>query len=171
MISLSEFICEGLNNIDKHKAIGNATTWYYYQNQIKKDIKYHKEIKDSFIENEKPSENDLINEISKVWQPGEMSQYNGLASRYIAHYMLKNMDLKCVWAGITDNQKFTIYYLPADSKARYCDTYVESDENVGYNTNGGFHGNESDINWFNDDIKSRKDFAKIVMKTINKIKK
>lgn len=170
MISLVESIYESLNNKGKIKAIGDKTTQYFYQRQIKNEIKYYKEIKDSFIKNEKPSENDLIDGISKVWSPGEMAEYNGLASRYIAHYMLKNMNLKCVWAGITNNQKFTIYYLPADSKARYSDTYVESDENVGYNTNGGFHGDESNILWLNKNIKSRKDFAKIVMETINKIK-
>lgn len=43
-------------------------------------------------------------------------------------------------------------------------------EMAGYNTNSGFHRDESNILWLNKNIKSRKDFAKIVMETINKIK-
>lgn len=174
MLGLSEFICEAVNVQGKIKATGDSTSFGSYLSQIKFEMKYHKEIKMPFYKIDNPTDKEFIDAFSKYWSPTNGGNDNdGYAARCVAHYLLKNMNLKCVSARIAGegtNKKFKIYYMPLDSKARYCSDYVESDENTAYSTIDGFHVNEDEIHWYNKDIKNRTDLAKIVLKTIKKIK-
>lgn len=183
MKSLTDYITEAISDDFKKTYFDNKPlkvdsncTWASYQNEIKHDMKHYKEVKEKFIKLEKPTDDEFIKAFSEAWYPGEGDTKNSYASKYVAHYMATNLGLKCVtaWnagrAGSTEKH-FTIYYMPLDSKGRNCSTYVTAEENTAYQTHGGYHGSESDIHWIDEKaVKSRKDFAEIVLKLMKSVK-
>ena len=56
-----------------------------------------------------------------------------------------------------------------DSKSRTVIPEEPIKEITEYRTNGGFHGDEKNIIWIGNKIKSRKDFAEIVFNYIKEI--
>ena len=114
--------------------------------------------------------NNFIEEFSKAWYPGEGEN---MGAYYIVNFCDKNYNVRIFKAGITrehgKNSHFQIAWLPMDSKSRSVFPEEPTEEITEYYTNGGFHGNENDIIWVGNKIKSRKDFAEIVYNYIKSI--
>lgn len=114
--------------------------------------------------------NNFIEEFAKAWYPGEGEN---IGAYYIVNFCKKNYNVKIFKANMTHeygkNDHFQIAWLPMDSKARIVIPEDPTEEITEYRTNGGFHGNEKDIIWVGNTIKSRKDFAKIIFNYIKSI--
>lgn len=124
----------------------------------------------SFNKNTFEKEN-FIDEFSKIWHPGEGET---IGNYYLALYCAKNYNVKLINANNFGNytrgeQHFSIAYVPLDSKKRSTNWEKPCEENTSFTTKGGYHGNESDIIWHNDKIKSRKDYAKIIYQYLEDI--
>ena len=96
-----------------------------------------------------------------------------MGAYYIVNFCKKNYNVKIYRASITSeygkNGHFQIAWLPMDSKSRTVIPEEPTEEITEYRTNGGFHGDEKNIMWVGNKIKSRKDFAEIVFNYIKTI--
>lgn len=160
MKRLTEYICEAISdrwNDSYGKSLNKASGTLYT------DAKKFANNIPSFNKNTFEKEN-FIDEFSKTWHPGEGET---IGNYYLALYCAKNYNVKLLNAlnhgdYNRGEQHFTIAYVPLDSKSRTAKWENPCEENTSFSTKGGYHGNESDINWHNEKIKSIKDYAKII---------
>jgi hypothetical protein len=96
-----------------------------------------------------------------------------VAEYYDGTQYTKNYNVRIYRASIIStygrNSHFQIAWLPMDSKSRTVIPEEPTEEITEYRTNGGFHGDEKNIMWVGNKIKSRKDFAEIVFNYIKTI--
>ena len=112
----------------------------------------------------------FVEEFAKAWYPGEGES---MGAYYIVNFCKKNYNVKIYRASIISNygrnSHFQIAWLPMDSKSRTVIPEEPTEEITEYRTNDGFHGDEKNIMWVGNKIKSRKDFAEIVFNYIKEI--
>lgn len=153
MKRLTEYICEA-------KASGTLYT----------DAKRFANNIPSFNKNTFEKDN-FVEEFCKIWSPGEGET---IGNYYLALYCAKNYNVKLLKAYnhgdyTHGKQHFCIAYVPLDSKNRTANWETPCKENTSFSTKSGFHGNESDIIWHNEKIKSIKDYAKIIYNYLENI--